>query len=196
MVNCSRLFMMIENCTNQEWETPHQKRNIHTLLQDLNVTISSLINLARIMNRSYHPQHRTSNQHIQSMLFQFQVTITSFLFLHNSKININYFPNNLVQLTIPLNMLFTWTKMKRIGRKRRSVPRIWMRGTANSTKKSWRSKAIKGNRKSVPARWARMSWRLIRRMMARERRRRTRPERGSEESWDAKPEQRMTVAKR
>lgn len=76
----SRLLDIIENRTKQEEQSPQQKWDVHTMLQDLNTPIHSLINLASTLDSSFHPKHRPSNKQVQSMPFQFEVTI-SFLLL-------------------------------------------------------------------------------------------------------------------
>ncbi|VVA40462.1 Hypothetical predicted protein [Prunus dulcis] len=56
------LLSGVENCTDCEQHTANQEGDVHTLLQDLDMPIRSLIDLARVVDRTQQPQNRGNNK--------------------------------------------------------------------------------------------------------------------------------------
>lgn len=71
--------MSIEKPSHEEQQAPHQEWNLDALLQNLDMAIRSLVDLAEVVDRAYNPEYRPRNQQIHRVFLQ--PVVISFLHL-------------------------------------------------------------------------------------------------------------------
>lgn len=117
--------LAVEDAGDEEEEAAHQERHADAGLQDLRVAVGALVDLAGIVDRPHQPKQRAGDQHV--------LRRRSFLLLHASEYFMNLFRNWI------FGDLLAWIRRNRIPRKVTAEAAVRSRGTASSTRPSWRS---------------------------------------------------------
>lgn len=61
--------MLVDDPSDQEEQASHYERNLHTLLEELNMAVCSLVDLTHVVDGANDPKDWPSDECVKSMLF-------------------------------------------------------------------------------------------------------------------------------